>query len=169
MYSGDSFSVVRRERNIREVSVAFDVVIRSAISLIVPLETDKKNLVFVKQYRASVDDFVLEFPAGRIEQEESQLEAAVRELAEESGFVATKIQSLGTFLTAPHISDETVHVFLAYGSVGLPLDPTDHEELCVISTPLSDVPYLVESGRLRDAKSIVAWTLAKPRLERGTD
>ena len=79
---------------------------------IVPVD-DKGNVHLVRQYRKAVGDSLLEVPAGRMDQGEDPAEAAHRELGEETGLTAGKLDFLGSYFTTPGFTDEEMHTFLA--------------------------------------------------------
>ena len=80
--------------------------------LIVPILSDGR-MVLVRNWRVAVGQALLEFPAGTLEQGESPLETARRELEEETGYGAGSMESVGSFFTSPGFADEVMHVFLA--------------------------------------------------------
>ncbi|MBK8399632.1 NUDIX domain-containing protein [Propionivibrio sp.] len=97
---------------VREVLHRSDV----AAALLYDQAADK--VVFVEQYRAGahvagVEPWLIDIVAGRIEPGQTPLDTITREIVEESGLAPTSIQLIGTYLTAPHLSSEKVHIFLA--------------------------------------------------------
>ena len=114
------------------------------------------ELVLVRQYRHAAREVLLELPAGRLEPGESPLDAARRELAEETGHRAQRWRALATFLTAPGFCSERIHLFEARELEPVPrrLDPD--EDLEVVVLPPERV--LAEA---RDAKTLLAasWLL----------
>lgn len=93
-----------------------DLVAFGSSVVIVPVLGDGR-IVFVRQWRASIAGWVLELPAGRVEPGEDLLEAAGRELVEETGFRAGSLRVLGSFYVAPGYSDEVISVVRADGLV----------------------------------------------------
>ncbi|MGC9147252.1 MAG: NUDIX hydrolase [Infirmifilum sp.] len=92
--------------------ISRDVVAFGEAAVIVPVKSENR-LVFVKQWRAPLRRWIIELPAGRVEQGEEPLIAAKRELEEETGFIAEKWELLGSFSVAPGYSDEVLTFFLA--------------------------------------------------------
>ncbi|MBM43790.1 MAG: hypothetical protein CMJ36_02100 [Phycisphaerae bacterium] len=126
--------------------------------LIVPILPDGR-FVLIRNWRVAVEEALLEFPAGTLEQGEPPLETARRELKEETGYVAGTMTSLGSFFTSPGFADELMHVFLA-GDLEEGrqcLEP--HEEIEVVTISPADLHDLVGSGSMVDGKSLAAMQL----------
>jgi 8-oxo-dGTP pyrophosphatase MutT (NUDIX family) len=134
---------------------------------VVPLHDDR-TVSLVRQYRPALEDDLLELPAGTrdVPGEDEQLTAA-RELAEEAGLAAGRMEHLITFHNAPGMSDETIAVFLARELRAVPHDRQSVEEhaMTVERLPLDGLLAMVGDGRLTDAKTIIGLTLAARRLE----
>ena len=112
------------------------------------------NVILVRQFRHAVAQELLEIPAGGIEPGEEPLQSALRELEEEIGYTAGRMERLGGFYSSPGYSTEFLHLFLA-----TELEPGGsraHEDeiIEVVPIPLKQVHRLITSGELRDAKSI---------------
>lgn len=124
---------------------------------IVALEAE--SVLVVRQSRAGAPERTVELPAGCIEQGESVLEAAERELREECGRSATQWRTLGEFWAAPSYSTERVHVLEARELTAVPADPDPDEDITVELRALAALP-----AGLSDATSIAAfalWTVAE--------
>jgi len=128
---------------------------------------DDRRAVLVRQYRAPLDADVLEIPAGiRDVEGEPPDVTAERELAEEVGLVAEHIELLGEFYNSPGFCDEHSFTYLATGLTACATAPVGPEEevMQVVLLPLDDIPGLIASGELTDAKSIIGLLLARERL-----
>jgi ADP-ribose pyrophosphatase len=123
--------------------------------VILPILPDRR-LVFVKVYRVAVGETLIELPAGTLDRDEPPIKTAVRELAEETGYRAGKIEPLLRFCMSPGILDEKMHLFLATELVPgeMSLDPG--EDLQPFSCTLSEAMKMIETGRVHDAKTLVA-------------
>jgi ADP-ribose pyrophosphatase len=139
-----------------------DIVHHPGAVSVVPL-TEADEVLFVRQYRAALDAVLLEIPAGKrdVAGEPPEVTAA-RELTEEVGQVAGELTLLAEFHNSPGFSDEHSFVYLARDLTPAPDDRQGVEEqhMAVEPVPLADVPGLVASGELRDAKSIIGCLLA---------
>ena len=131
--------------------------------VLIPIDNDG-NLLFVRQYRHAVGKDLLELPAGTRDKDEPFEECAAREIREETGMQAGKLQKVGEFYLAPGYSSEFMVVFLATGLKDNPLDADDDEFLEVEKIPLKQAIQMAERGDIPDAKSLAALLLAKPYL-----
>ncbi len=135
---------------------------------IVPVDDDRR-VTLVRQYRASVDDMVLETPAGTCDVAgEAPETTARRELAEEAGLQAASMERLmGTFNT-PGISDQLTTIFLATGLTPVPTNPVGVEEgfMTIETIALDDLDALVADGTLVDETTVLGLYLARAHLDR---
>lgn len=134
---------------------------------VVPLLDDGETVVCVRQYRAALDELLLEIPAGKLDVAGEDLETcAARELEEEVGLRATTLERLATFVNSAGFCDERSHVFLATGLLESATDLQGVEEahMTVEHVALADVPWMIADGRLTDAKTIIGLTLTRARL-----
>jgi ADP-ribose pyrophosphatase len=126
------------------------------------------EVVMVRQYRAAVDTELLEIPAGKRDVAgEPPEDTARRELIEEIGMRPGRLELLAEFYNSPGFCDERSFVFLARDLevVGSP-DPQGPEEhaMSIERVALADVPGMIQTGAIVDAKSIIGLTLARERL-----
>ncbi len=140
-----------------------DIVQHPSSVVIVPLEDDG-NVVMVRQYRKAAGRELLEFPAGVMEDDASPLDAARRELREETGLDATELIELGNFFAAPGSMTERLHSFLAKGLFANPLAPDDDERITLERMPFAEAVRLARAGELNDAKTLASLMLAAPHV-----
>ncbi len=126
---------------------------------IIPLDTED-NVIFVTQFRMGSESVLLELPAGTMDENETPLDCALREIREETGMAAGNMEHLGSFYLAPGYSSELNHVFLAVDLTYSPLEMDEDEFLNSRKIPLADIPRLTVSGQLQDSKSLAALYLA---------
>lgn len=122
--------------------------------LIVPVLDDDK-VVLVNQYRHPAGGFLLELPAGKVEDDEAPEQAAVRELLEETGYRAGNLVKFGEFYLAPGYSTELMSGFLATGLVPGEKDPDPDEILSNILLTKGEVVAGLREARFQDAKTIL--------------
>jgi ADP-ribose pyrophosphatase len=122
--------------------------------VILPILPDGR-VVFVKNYRVAVDEVLIELPAGTLDHDEPPLETARRELAEETGYRTGKIEPVLTFCMSPGILDETMHLFLATDLTPGEMALEPGEEIEPFLCPWNEALKLAETGKIRDAKSLV--------------
>ena len=133
---------------------------------VVPVHDDG-TVSLVRQYRAAAEANVLEIPAGVRDQEgEEPLETAKRELAEEVGLAAEEWRPLTSYWVAIGFSDERFWCYLARNLSAVDIAPASHEEehMTVERVALTDVPGLIASGEIEDAKTIIGLLLARELL-----
>jgi ADP-ribose pyrophosphatase len=139
----------------------YGVVEKEDFAVVVPIVGDR--MVLVEQYRYPVEGRYWEFPQGSREGDSlSPIELARAELREETGFVAGKIEFVGSLFTAYGYSNQAYSVFLATELVKGPVD-LDPEELDLISREfqITEVERMILSGEIRDATAVAAFGLAK--------
>jgi ADP-ribose pyrophosphatase len=132
---------------------------------IVPLDGD--DVVFVKQFRPALGTELLEVPAGTLDRPGEPPEAcAVRELKEEIGAVAERLEHLASYAVAPGVSDERLHLYLATGLLfgERAGDSIEERAMTIERMPLADAVVACADGRLQDAKSIIGVLLTVRRL-----
>lgn len=125
---------------------------------VAPLHDDG-TVTLVRQYRAAVDAELWEIPAGLRDVEgEPTDETARRELIEEAGLRAERLEHLVTFHNSPGFSDEAVVVYAATGLSEVPDDRQGAEEqhMVVTRVPLTEAQAMVDDGRITDAKTVIA-------------
>lgn len=129
-------------------------------SAVVPFLDDPAGpdprVLLIRQFRHAADGVIWEIPAGRLDPGETPEECARRELAEETGMRAERLERLTTFYTTPGFTDERIHLFLASGlRAGAP-DREADEFLELCPTPWSVTLDLIERGEIMDGKTLVA-------------
>jgi len=149
----DSVVKPNGKKTTREVVEHVDCVV------ILPIDS-KGNVLLVRQFRHAVGKELLELPAGSIDPGETPEQAAVRELREETGYKPGKLERLGGFYAAPGYCTEYLHFFRATQFEKSPLTAEDTDEIEVVPISPADVPGLVASGQICDAKTIAGFRIA---------
>ncbi len=130
-------------------------IVRHAEAVAIVAIDDRQNIYLVKQYRKPIEKVLLEIPAGILEPEEDIIAAAHRELAEETGLRAGKMDKILSFYTAPGFTDELIHLFVAtnlsQGETNLDID----EFVETVYLPIKDTYQMIVNGEISDAKSII--------------
>ena len=114
------------------------------------------SILLVRQFRHAVDRFLLEIPAGGIDTGEEPVDAVRRELQEEIGYFPQKIDKLGGFYSTPGYGTVYLHCFVASGLVPARLVAVDTDDIELVRVSSVEVPRLIASGEICDAKSIAA-------------
>ncbi|HEX5809361.1 MAG TPA: NUDIX hydrolase [Anaerolineales bacterium] len=131
--------------------------------VVIPID-EENNILFVRQYRHAAKVDLLELPAGTRDEGEPYEECAAREVREETGMEAGKLQKLGEFYLAPGYSTEFMAVFLATDLKENPLEADEDEFLDVERIPVRKAIEMAQHGNIPDAKSLAALMLAHPFL-----
>ncbi len=127
---------------------------------VVPFASDPggadPTLLLIKQYRYAAGGPLIDIPAGRLDPGEEPIACARRELLEEVGVTAGRVERLTTIWTTPGFTDERIHLFLATDLTPVALAPEEDEFITVHEKPWSAVGRMIRSGKIRDGKSLCA-------------
>lgn len=122
---------------------------------ILPLHDDG-TVTLIRQLRPAVGHWMLEIPAGRLDPGEDPAECGARELLEETGLVASKLEPLGLLYSSPGVFDEAIHLFLATGLVQKDAEPEHYEDIESARIPLKEALEMAAKGEISDGKTSVA-------------
>jgi ADP-ribose pyrophosphatase len=164
IYQGRAFSVRKDQVRLPDgAETALDIVEHSGAVTILPIDSEGQ-VWFVRQYRHAAGIEMLELPAGTLEPGEAPENCAHREIREEIGMGAGKLHKIGTFYLAPGYSTEFMHIFLATDLSPAPLEGDIDEFLSVECFSLAQIPTLIQTGAIADAKTLATFQLAEPYL-----
>jgi ADP-ribose pyrophosphatase len=122
------------------------------------------RVCLLRQFRHAAGGWLVELPAGKLDNREPPIDCARRELGEEAGFAASEWTGLGEFYSSPGILTEVIHIFLARGLFASDLRPEDHEVFEVSWVPLEEAVRMAACGDLRDAKTVIGLLWARQWL-----
>lgn len=131
----------------------FQVVRHPGGAAVLPLHDDG-TVTLIRQLRPAVNLFMIEAPAGRLDPGEEPFGCALRELTEETGLKAQKIESLGVLHPSPGVFDEVIHLFLATGLSHAEALPEEYEDIATVRLPLTEAVQMARDGRISDGKTI---------------
>ncbi|HJW91286.1 MAG TPA: NUDIX hydrolase [Anaerolineales bacterium] len=164
-YHGKVFNVRRDKLRMPDGNLTeLDIVDHPGAVTLIPVDA-QGHVCLVRQYRHATREELLELPAGAMGQAETPEACARREVREEIGMSAGRLEKIGEFYLAPGYSTEYMYVFLATELSPDPLQPDEDEFLSVESIPLEQLLRMAESGKIMDSKSLAALFLARPYLE----
>jgi ADP-ribose pyrophosphatase len=163
IFEGRVFSVTVDTVSEGEVTYQREVVHHHGSAVIIPV-FDDGTVSLVRQYRHPAVRYLLEAPAGTLADGERPEIGAARELQEELGLVAARLEKLSEFFVSPGFCEEKMWVYLATElSEGKQL-LEDDEILEVVRLPIADALEMITSGEIQDAKTIIGLMLAAPRV-----
>lgn len=136
------------------LTVDLEVVRHPGAAAVVPIKDDG-TVVLIRQFRHAAGGFIYEIPAGKLHPGENPTVCATRELEEEVGYRASRLELLSSIFTAPGFTDEVIHIYKATGLTTGRQQLDRDEVLEVIEMTLSEAIGMIETGAIRDAKSIV--------------
>jgi ADP-ribose pyrophosphatase len=137
------------------------LIVRHPGAVTVVPELADGRLVLIRNWRVSVQSWLVEFCAGKLEPGEAPALAAARELQEETGHRAGVLRTIGRFLTSPGLSDEWMHVFAAQRLEVVPRGLQPGERIEVLTAFPEEVEAWIRCGEMQDGKSIAAYALWK--------
>ena len=139
----------------------FYILERKDFIVIVP-QTDDGKFILVSQYRHGIEEEIINFPMGFVEEDELPQKTAERELTEETSYVSQKMKLIGSFYVEPPLRKTIFHIFSATGctkaSQSTTID-TDEISTCVLKTK-SEMEEAIRSKKLNDANSVFSYLLA---------
>jgi len=158
-YKGPVFSVTTDQ--VEEpggIRARRDVIRHSGSIVVLAIDEGQKEpkILLERQYRHAANSMMWELPAGRIDEGESPLAAARRELLEETGYRARHWKRILHFYVSPGFLDETMTIYIARGLKAGEAQPEADEKIAIRFFPLSEARRMAINGRIRDAKTICA-------------
>lgn len=133
-------------------------------SAVVPFLDDPKSpdarILLIRQYRYAADSFLLEIPAGRLEDAETPEACAMRELEEETGRRARKLEKVFELYTTPGFTDEKIHLFVAWNLEAGTVARERDEFIDEVPVALSEAMRMIDSGEIVDAKTAIGILIA---------
>ncbi len=165
VYKGRIFDV--RVDTIRDGEIEYDreIVVHRGSAVIVPV-FDDGTVALVRQYRHAAGKYLLEVPAGSLDEGEDPKTGALRELEEEIGYRAAKIEKIAEFFVSPGFLTEKMFVYLATELTETSQNLEEDELIEIEPLTLDQALGKIRSGEIEDAKTIVGLTFAAARLGR---
>ncbi len=116
--------------------------------------TENREIILVKQYRKPIEQAILEIPAGKLDKGEDHRLCGMRELEEETGFLAKNFEYLGFIYPSPGFTNEVTHIYLATGLYQGTVHPDPDEFLDMIIMPFDEALKRVMANEIADAKTV---------------
>jgi len=138
-------------------------VVRHAGSAVMMAVDDKKRVLLVRQYRLPAEKNLWELPAGRLDPGEKPLQAAKRELIEETGYRARKWSKLASFWVSPGYVQERMTIYLATDLIAGEATPMDDERIEARWFARKELEQMILSGKIEDAKTMIGFFMWRAR------
>jgi len=139
-------------------------VVRHAGSAVMMAVDDKKRILLVRQYRLPAERYLWELPAGKVDEGEKPLQAAKRELVEETGYKAKIWTKLATMFVSPGYVQEVMTIYLAKDLIAGKATPMEDERIEAKWFKKKEVAKMIDDGEIIDAKTMVGfyrWVTSK--------
>jgi len=144
-----------------------EIVVHPGAVVILPF-LDDKTILLIRNRRYTIQQILLELPAGTLEHGESPMNCAGRELQEETGYLATRIKPLLNFYSSPGIMTERMYAFAAFGLQKTSPVLQEGEEIEVFSVDFSDAVSMIRDGQIQDGKTIATLLLYERFFAQGS-
>ena len=163
VFAGRVFKVTVDTVREGEQTYTREVVHHRGSAVILPA-FDDGTIALVRQYRHPAVRYLLELPAGTLNDHEPPEKGAARELEEELGLVAGKLEKLSEFFISPGFLQEKMWLYLATDLTETQQRLEDDEMIEVVRLPIERALQMVTDGEIEDAKTIIGLMLAAPRI-----
>jgi len=165
LYSGKIISLNRdMVRLPNGTTTQMDIARHPGASAVVPFMSgplgDEPQILLLRQYRYAAGGYLYEVPAGRLDEGETPIECAARELKEETGCTADHIEPMTSILTTPGFTDEVIHLFMAAGLTHGEHNREEDEFVDLVIMRLSEALERISNGEITDSKTVLALLFA---------
>ncbi len=156
IYNGKKFSLELEKVTLPNgYEKNLEVIRHRGSAAVIPL-LNKEEIILIRQYRPVIGRYIYEIPAGSVEEGEDIATTAQRELEEEIGYQAEKMEKVMSFYPSPGITDEEMHLFLAQGLKYVGAKPEPYEIIEPLRVKISEAYSMIEKKEIVDAKTIIA-------------
>lgn len=166
IYEGKILNLRKDKVHVRDNKTSYREIVEHNGGVALAAITQEGKMVMVRQYRKAAEKAVLEVPAGKIEIGEDHRLTAERELKEETGYSAEKIEFITSFYSSIGYSTEVIYLYLATGLTPGETDFDDNEAIEIIEYELAELKKMIFSGEIEDAKTLAAILLVESITER---
>lgn len=163
VFSGRVFDVTVDTVRERDKTYVREVVHHRGSAVILPV-FDDGTIALVRQYRHPAVKYLLELPAGTLNDQERPEHGAARELEEELGLVAGKLEKVSEFFVSPGFCGEKMWLYLATDLTETKQRLEDDEMIEVVRLPIDRALQMITDGEIEDAKTIIGLMLGAPRM-----
>ncbi len=161
IYEGRILNLRKDKVHVKDGKTSYREIVEHNGGVALAAITNEGKMVMVRQFRKAAEKAVLEVPAGKIEKGEDHRLTAERELKEETGYSAEKIEFVTAFYSSIGYSTEMIYLYLATNLTPGETEFDDNESIEIIEYELADLKKMVLSGEIEDAKTIAAILLVE--------
>jgi ADP-ribose pyrophosphatase len=162
LYTGtrDSLEVQRYRDDTSDREFKREVVVHPGSVVVLPwltggqAPTRNDTILLIRNMRYGIGKTLVELPAGTLERDEAPINAAGRELQEETGYLAQRLQPIGSYYASPGVLTEKLYAFCAFDLSKTAVHRDDGEEIEVVPTTYLDALEMIKQGEIEDAKTI---------------
>lgn len=166
IYEGRILNLRRDKVHVKDNQTSYREIVEHNGGVALAAVTPEGKMVMVRQYRKAAEKAVLEVPAGKIEKDEDHRLTAERELKEETGYSAGKIEYITSFYSSIGYSTEVIYLYYATELTPGETDFDDNEAIEILEYDLTELKDMIFSGELEDAKTIAAILLVESIVEK---
>ncbi len=164
IYEGRILNLRRDKVHVRDNKTSYREIVEHNGGVALAAVTPEGKMVMVRQYRKAAEKAVLEVPAGKIEKDEDHRLTAERELKEETGYSAGRMEYITSFYSSIGYSTEVIYLYYAAELTPGETNFDDNESIEILEYPLEDLKKMVFSGEIEDAKTIAAILLVESKM-----
>ncbi|MDD3168470.1 MAG: NUDIX hydrolase [Eubacteriales bacterium] len=161
IYEGRILNLRKDKVHVKDNQTSYREIVEHNGGVALAAVTPEGKMVMVRQYRKAAEKAILEVPAGKIEKGEDHRLTAERELKEETGYSAGKIEYITSFYSSIGYSTEVIYLYIATELTPGETDFDDNESIDILELELTKLKEMVLSGEIEDAKTIVAILLVE--------
>lgn len=160
IYEGKILNLRKDKVTVKTGASYREIVEHNGGSVILPIDEDD-NVIMVKQFRKPFEEVILELPAGKIDGDEDPMQAAIRELKEETGCRAENIRPLGKIYPSVGYTTEILYLYMAWDLEEGETDFDDNEAIDIVRIPFKEAIEKVIDGEICDAKTVAALLIGE--------
>ncbi len=166
IYEGRILNLRRDKVCVKDNKISYREIVEHNGGVALAAVTREGKMVMVRQYRKAAEKAVLEVPAGKIEKDEDHRLTAERELKEETGYSAGKIEYITSFYSSVGYSTEVIYLYYATDLTPGETNFDDNESIEILEYDLPELKKMVLRGEIEDAKTIAAILLVESITEK---
>ncbi len=166
IYEGRILNLRRDKVHVKDNQTSYREIVEHNGGVALAAVTPEGKMVMVRQYRKAAEKAILEVPAGKIEKGEDHRLTAERELREETGYSAGKIEYITSFYSSIGYSTEVIYLYFATDLTPGETDFDDNESIEILEYDLTKLTEMILNGEIEDAKTIAAILLVGSIMER---